>query len=121
MLKVGDTIWLHDINRRVYAKDVNGRSVGAPIFSEQFTPYVISGETKKSWLITWGTQLIRVNKETMRSTDRFGGCSWHTEAGKVEQIWFHEHHHKIAQKLQYGKLSVLQLQAVGRIIGYFDA
>jgi hypothetical protein len=52
-VKVGDTLWLFDINRRVYPRDEKGRATGSPIWREHWVPHEITGETSRSWLIGW--------------------------------------------------------------------
>lgn len=56
-LKIGDTIWLFDRERRVYAQDSSGRSFGAPIWREHWGPYVITGETRVSWVVRGDTKI----------------------------------------------------------------
>lgn len=51
MIKVGDPCWVFDINRRVYAKDKAGRSVGGPIWREHWVKREVVGETRVSWVI----------------------------------------------------------------------
>ena len=51
-LKIGDTVWLFDINCRVYPpKGNDGRSYGAPIYREHWRPVPITGENRASWEI----------------------------------------------------------------------
>jgi len=49
-LKVGDTVWVFDINRRVY----DGNGLGAKIiYREHFRPVHIIGETSRSWILDY--------------------------------------------------------------------
>lgn len=50
-MKVGDTIWRLDCNRRVYTKDPRKPFGGELIRREQWVPTTISGETARSWLV----------------------------------------------------------------------
>jgi hypothetical protein len=59
--KVGDTIWVFDENRRVYARDEKGHSVGRPIWRECWRPVPIRGETKVSWVTDFGA---KINKKS---------------------------------------------------------
>jgi hypothetical protein len=59
MPKVGDTIWIFDINRRVYARDADGRATGGPIWREHWRPHVIVGETSRSWLTYRGKKIAK--------------------------------------------------------------
>jgi hypothetical protein len=51
MPQIGDTVYLFDENRRVYARNGAGRSSGGPIYREHFLPYLIVGEEKRSWIL----------------------------------------------------------------------
>jgi len=55
-MKVGDTIWEFDVNRRKYAKGISAR----PIWKEHWRPCKIVGETTRSWLIgpEWNLQKV---------------------------------------------------------------
>lgn len=67
---VGMKLWVFDQNRRVYAKDANGKSFGGPIWREHWVPTEIIGETSRSWLIgpEWmKTQLTRADKLAKKS------------------------------------------------------
>jgi hypothetical protein len=59
MTKVGDTIWIFDINRCVYARDADGRATGGPIWREHWRPVVIVGETSRSWLTDYGNKIAK--------------------------------------------------------------
>lgn len=45
-LKIGDTVYLFDSNRRIYGKDRSG-----PIWREHWYPAKVTGETSRSWII----------------------------------------------------------------------
>ena len=49
---LGQTVWVFNENRRVYNKDANGRSVGAPIYREKWIETTITGETTRSWIVS---------------------------------------------------------------------
>ena len=59
MPKVGDTIWIFDIQRRVYARDADGRATGGPIWREHWRPVVIVGETSRSWVTDYGNKIAK--------------------------------------------------------------
>lgn len=50
---IGSTIWIFDINRRVYRKDTSGH----PIWREHWRPEVIAGETSRSWITKLGKKV----------------------------------------------------------------
>ena len=59
-MTIGDTVYVFDVNRRVYPKDASlGRS---PIYREHFRPIRIASETRVSWVLDDGR---RVNKKTL--------------------------------------------------------
>jgi len=50
-VKVGDTIWQFDANRRVYTK-VPGKPFGGVLIRKaQWVPRTITGETSRSWIV----------------------------------------------------------------------
>ena len=51
MPAIGDKVWRFDQNRRVYARDENGKARGGPIWREHWEPLEIIGETTRSWII----------------------------------------------------------------------
>lgn len=117
-MKVGDTLYRFDVNRRVYRKAENGRSTGSPIYSEHFEPRTIGGETKLSWLITDGYGIVKVNKKTMRqaSNNGWGGWQWFTAEAMEDNIWLADHRHNIRNMLDNASAS--QLRQVAEILGY---
>lgn len=50
-MKVGDTIYRFDENRRVYRKVESGGSSGSPIYREHWRQVAITGENRASWLM----------------------------------------------------------------------
>src|SRR5687767_13513281 len=50
-LKIGDSVWIYDANRRVYRQKADGRWFGAPIEREHWAEHFIVAETSKSWLV----------------------------------------------------------------------
>ena len=56
-IKVGNSIWHFDVNRRVYAKDNNYS--GGPIWLEHWVEYKITGETSRSWILSHGIKLSK--------------------------------------------------------------
>lgn len=57
-LKIGDTVYLFDSNRRVYPKNKNTQ-IG-PIWREHWRPVKVTGETSRSWIIgeAWDTHKL---------------------------------------------------------------
>lgn len=99
MTKIGDTIWSFDINRRVYPE---GKGIGrSPIYSEHFSPHVITGETPKSWIVNEYGKDRKINKITMlESQGQFSPMPWYTSQGRENRIWVHENRYRIIQTVQ---------------------
>lgn len=114
-LKVGDTLYRYDVNRRVYSKPSAGRAWGEIIYAEHFQPLKIIGETSRSWLLEhdW-----KASKATLSSPDarKFGGRGFFTAEQMADDIWIHEHRHKIRDMLD--RASPAQLRQIAEIVGY---
>jgi hypothetical protein len=57
--KIGDTIWLFDINRRVYAPDKSG----GPIWREHWRPVEIVSETSRSYVTKYGERCPKKGRD----------------------------------------------------------
>jgi hypothetical protein len=58
---IGMPVWQFDVNRRVYKKNAEGRSVGGPIWREHWVQLEIVSETSRSWLVgrpNWLTKTL---------------------------------------------------------------
>lgn len=115
-MKVGDTIWCFDVNRRVYDKPGMG---GKIIYREHFAPHQIGSETKQSWLITDGYSVVKVNKKTMRqaANNGWGGWQWFSKQDMEDSIYVHDNKHQIVRQIQTISDAPL-LRAVAAAIGY---
>lgn len=115
-LKVGDTIYKFDTNRRVYNK-ADGIG-GQVIFREHFTPHQIMDETKLSWIVGPDYAKLKVNKKTM-TTASFGGMSgyrFYTDKGKEDRIFENNHRHKICRLVE--SCSADKLKQIAAIVDY---
>lgn len=65
-IKVGATVWVFDVDRRIYPKPEAGRTwaSGGPIYREHFVPRLVVGETSRSWILSCRT---KVDKKTLES------------------------------------------------------
>ena len=114
LLKVGDTIWRFDINRRKYDKPGIG---GHTIYREHFEPHEIGGETKQSWLITDGYGIVKVNKKTLyEAGGRYVGHQWYTRGSMEDAVWAHEHKQKIFALVE--RASITLLRSIADVVGY---
>lgn len=91
-MKTGDKIWLFDINRRIYPK--NGK--GNPIYSEHFYQAIVSGETKRSWLVA-GKKFSKKNP-----------LGIYTNEQKSDAIWENENRYKIIEKIEFCSIDKLK-------------
>jgi len=104
-LKVGDTIWRFDINRRVYRE----RNVG-PIYREHWVPEEITGQTSRSWLLgRWGARKVP------KKGDHHGYAFTPKEVD--DDCYLKENRYLIAQRVQYLD-DVEQLRKIAEIVGY---
>lgn len=112
-MKIGDTVYRFDINRRVYRdKSPGSFGGGGPIYSEHFEPLKIIGESKSSWLLE---HRYSVGKRVLASAKTFPR-RFFTAAQMDDDIWANEHRYAIREKLT--RTPVDQLRQVAAIIGY---
>lgn len=50
-------VWIFDENRRIYRKDKGGRPTGGPIWREHWRKLDIVGETRVSWVSSFGKKI----------------------------------------------------------------
>ena len=112
MAQIGDTIWHFDENRRVYERDDTGRAFGGPIYAEYYKPYKIVGEEARSWIVESNTFKQKVAKNRI---DR-SPTEWFSDAARLDNIWKHDHRHKIRNLIDQADAATLR--KVAEIIGY---
>lgn len=93
-MKVGDKVWLFNINRRVYPKDNRGFS--SPIYSEHFYEAVIEGETSRSWIVCGE----KFSKKDPRGI--------YTDETKELKIWDNENRYIIKNKIDRCSVEILK-------------
>lgn len=109
-LKIGDTVWFFDVNRRIY-KDHE------LIYREHFVPLKIVGENKMSWLLEHGH---KCKKGTLTiSAQGFGEYHFYRQDDMEKRIYLHNHRHKIAAAISDLK-NVDLLREIAKSIGYDD-
>ena len=91
MPKVGDTIWIFDINRRVYARDADGRATDGSIWREHWRPMVIVVETSRSWLTDYGAKVAK------RGTDPRNVAFSEAEIDRAG--WVRDNAHRISERV----------------------
>lgn len=119
-IRVGDTLWRFDVNRRRYTKAAKGRVYGELIYSEHFEAGTVVGESSRSWLVILakGMGHIKVNKVSLVSSGAWSG-QWFTDQGKADNIWANEHRHQIVRCVEQAPVTVLR--AIAQTVGYAGA
>lgn len=116
-IKVGDTLYSFDENRREYARPdkSKGELYGKIIYAAHFKGEVIAGETARSWLVGENRFRgpIKVSKSDLRSA---GGARWYTERGKADNIFEHEHRYRIVSCVHAATAD--ELRQIAKIVGY---
>ena len=109
-LKIGDTIWLYDQNRRVYRPKQPGEifSSGGPIYREHWRPLVIVAENSRSWITEHGNKCPKKG-------DHFGWCI--SEKELDDDCFVNDNRHKISDKIRSVNDADL-LRAVAKLIGH---
>lgn len=111
-MQIGDTLYHFDINRRVYDKPPpeSGRIFGTLVYAGHFKPLKIIGETSQSWLMEFN---YKAKKKAGGPLQRGG---FYTAEEMADNIWMHEHRHKIRDLID--RASPTHLREVARILGY---
>jgi hypothetical protein len=120
-LKVGSPLWRFDINRRVYAKDDKGRTVGGPIWREHWTPREVVGETRVSWLVGFsGDGPGRVSVKVAKKDFAAGGCpqGWATSQEHIDRLaWIVRNRGRLSTAVSRCN-DYDALQKVAALVGY---
>jgi hypothetical protein len=96
-LRVGDTLWSFDTNRRKYAG--TGARSGPPIYKDHYLEETIIGETPRSWLV--GPQKTKVAKKDLSCRTEYGFGGYFTRSVMEDRIWVHENRMAIVQEITY--------------------
>lgn len=99
--------WVFDINRRIYARDKNGRSYGSPIWREHWRKVEIVGETTRSWVLASGKKLPKA-----------GGRGVCYSLDEIEKKAFVEDHAYRISALVDKTLDYDKLKKIAEIVGY---
>lgn len=114
--KVGGVIWVYDVNRRVYAKDQEGRSVGSPIWRDHWREVKIASETSRSWVSQFGDKYPKKRDYWQKrycafSQDEIDELEW-------EQAHAHQIRMAVYNMTTKNEETLAKLKAIGEIIGY---
>lgn len=107
-IKIGDTYFMFDINRRVYEKDEAGRPRGSASFRGHFFSVEVKGETSRSWIVGHFSQ--KVPKKDPWSV-------LYTEDMIDDAEWINSHKYRISQDVLRVKDGD-KLRQIAAIIGY---
>lgn len=88
---IGQTVYVFDINRRVYRKK-DGLGSGGPIWREHYRPDVVVSETSRSWVTKC---MVKIPK---KGRDPQSVAFSKDEIDAME--WVHEHRYKIVRLLE---------------------
>jgi hypothetical protein len=112
-MKVGDTLWEFDDNRRVY--DENRRI----IYRAHFVERKIVGETKQSWIVYPGD--TKVSKKDLTYAFWSGGRRrmYANEQQVEEKCWDNDHRYKVTEAVR--KTDTQTLRRIAELIGYKGA
>lgn len=114
-MKIGDTLYRFDGNRRVHREPRSFSGGGATIYREHFEPLKIVGENNVSWILERGW---KVNKKTLKGEAKsyeYGGRGFFTAEGMEDDIWDHDCRHNIIDAVR--RTSVDKLKQIARIVG----
>jgi hypothetical protein len=120
-IKIGDVFFMFDSNRRVYAKDANGRSIGGPLFRGHFYPVEVYGETSRSWLVGRpGRPALSewLRPELAAKVPKAKPFPPLYTAEDVDRaVWVRENGHRLAERVSYVK-DYDKLRQIAEIVGY---
>lgn len=118
-LAVGATVWRFDENRRIYNKPTKPGQIyssGPPIWREHWVPYVIDGETSRSWLI--GANLTRAYGHYKLPKVGPLPRGWAISEAEIDQAeWVQSNKYKLCRAVEY-VTDYTTLRAIAELIGY---
>jgi hypothetical protein len=88
---IGQTVYVFDINRRVYRQQ-KGLGSGGPIWREHYRPEIVESETSRSWVTKYGTKVPKKGRNP---------ASIAISTEEIDALeWVHEHRYKIVRLLE---------------------
>ena len=102
MATVGDTVWLFDEDRRVYATPEPGRiwGTGGPIYREHFVERRIVSEGPRSWVLDTGEKVNKQTRLTKRDHRGIAKALFLSLAEVEDSCYLKENHYRIADKVR---------------------
>lgn len=108
-MKIGDTVYWFDQNRRVYPPKQAGQifASGGPIWKEHWRPERIVSETSRSWVTDFGSKI-----------PKSGPHGWLTSQEEINDLaWAHDNAHRIASRIDE-RLPLNVLKQIAALVGY---
>lgn len=109
-LKVGDTVWHFDYNRRVYAEPQPGHKWGELIHREHWRKVIIVAETSRSWVTDYYGKKLPKNGSWPHGWVR-------TEQEVDDSEWLYANRYKLGDAVRACQ-DVNVLRDVARLVGY---
>lgn len=106
---VGQTVWRFEENYRVYAKE-DGRH--GPIYREHWRPYIVTGETPRSWIAGKGAGQFKIQK----AGNRPGFALTAQEVD--ENCWVNENRWKVVHRVE--RCSPAVLRRIAALVGFVE-
>jgi hypothetical protein len=107
-IKVGDSVWVFDVNHRVY-EDNNGNRTSSPVWLQHWRERKIESETSRSWVLNYFGKKIPKKGYDCRDV-----CFSMEEV--LDRAWVHDNQYKIESAIR--GLSHEKLREVAMVIGY---
>lgn len=114
--KVGDDMYIFDVNRRRYRKDANGRPVGGPIYREHFERCRITAEEERSFVYAYVDGDGNVQR-FLRSIGKTTAQKHFTASEVDDNCWTEDHRAKIANAVMQIR-DADTLRRIANVIGY---
>lgn len=112
---IGDSVWLFDYNRRVYAPRKPGQiAYPGPLYLGHWFEVKITGETARSWVTEFGRKIAKRN-----SPSRFSDFAW-TYDDVLQFAYIEAHRHLIADAVNRCT-NYRELVTIAETLGYEPA
>lgn len=106
--KIGDSVWLFDVNRRVYV-DEGGNRLSSPIWLHHWRECKIVGETSRSWILDYFNKKVPKKGYNAKTI-----CF--SEEELIREAWAHNNRYHITEAIR--GLNAEKLKEVASVIGY---
>lgn len=116
-VKVGDSIWYFDENRRVYPP---GKGLGGPIWREHWREMFIVGETKQSWIVSHSPVTGYTSWKLAKRDFKQGRTpqDWALSQEDIDELAYcHDHARRIGDLVARMKNAEV-LREVAALVGY---